>query len=106
MAEPGWTPTQDERLQQLEQMRKRRGLSQEEANELGRLYAEREGEEYGNAETRLHPDIDRTERPWRWSDVNTPAEGLAWYAGTAGVKPSELARGGLGKRPPPHARNR
>ncbi len=106
MAEPSWTLTQNERLGELEQVREQRGLSLDEANELGQLYAERGGDEYGSVETRPHPDLDRTERPWRWADVNTPAEGLAWYAGTAGVKPSELARQVLGKRPPPHARNR
>jgi len=103
---PGWTLSQNDRLEELEQVREQRGLSLEEANELGQLYAEREGKEYGNVETRPHPDLDRTERPWRWADVNTPAEGSAWYAGTAGVKPSELARQVLGKRPPPHGRDR
>jgi len=103
---PEWTTAQQDRLEELERLREQRGLSDDEANELGRLYATRAGEEYENFEGLPHPDFDRIERPWRWADVNTPAEGLAWYAGTAGTKPSELARELVGKRPPPHARGK
>jgi hypothetical protein len=103
---PEWTPAQEGRLAELERLREERGLSDEEANELGRLYAEREGEEYGSVETRPHPDRDRTERPWRWTDVNHPGEGLAWVAGATRTSTNERARQVLGKRPPPHSRNR
>jgi hypothetical protein len=103
---PEWTPTQERRVAELERLREERGLADDEANELGRLYAERADEEYGNVETRSHPDLDRTERPWRWADVNHPGEGLNWVSGAAVTSTNERARQVLGKRPPPHSRNR
>jgi hypothetical protein len=103
---PEWTPAQEQRLAELERLREERGLSDEEANELGRLYAEREDEAYGNVDTRPHPDLDRTERPWRWTDVNHPGEGLAWVAGTLETGTNERAHWVLGKRPPPHSTSR
>jgi hypothetical protein len=101
-----WTVEHQERLQQLEGLREQRGLSDEDASELGRLYADRDGEEYGGVEGRPHPDVDRTERPWRWADVNHPGEGLNWVGGTSETGTNLRARQVLGKRPPPHARNR
>jgi len=47
----------ERRLQELEAKRFRGGLSREEADELGRLMAEREGKAYSNADDRLHPDF-------------------------------------------------
>ena len=44
------------RLQELEQKRDSSGLTDAEANELGRLMAERDGKPYGNATTRPHPE--------------------------------------------------
>ncbi len=105
-AAPEWSKSQGELLAELERLREQRGLSDEEADEMGRLYAEREGEDYGNVEGRPHPDLDRRERPWRWADVNHPGEGLAWVAGTTEIGTNERARWVLGKRPPPHSRNR
>jgi hypothetical protein len=103
---PEWTSDQEERLQELERIREQRGLTDQEAGALGRLYAERSGDEYGGVEGRPHPDLDRKERLWRWSDVNTPAEGDAWYAGTTEVETNYRARQVNGRRPPPHSRNR
>ncbi|HYU58667.1 MAG TPA: hypothetical protein VEO00_11530 [Actinomycetota bacterium] len=40
----------EDRYRQLKQKRDRVGLSHDEANELGRLIAEREGKEYANAD--------------------------------------------------------
>jgi hypothetical protein len=44
------------RLQELERKRDSDGLTDDEANELGRMLAEREGKPYGNAATRPHPE--------------------------------------------------
>jgi hypothetical protein len=48
------------RYQQLIKKRGEAGLSDEEANELGRLLAERAGQEYSNAQGRggLEPELD------------------------------------------------
>ena len=43
-----------DRFQQLLDKRHEAGLSNEEANELGRLMAEREGQQYSNAATSKH----------------------------------------------------
>jgi hypothetical protein len=46
----------EQRLQELEAKRFQGGLSAEEADELGRLMAEKEGRPYSNADERTHPD--------------------------------------------------
>ncbi len=51
-----------QRLEELEKKRFDVGLTHEEANELGRLLAERAGKPYSNAEGRIHPDAPTTAR--------------------------------------------
>lgn len=53
-----------QRLEELKRKRFEDGLSDEEANELGRLMAEEEGKPYGNARMRGGPD----EVPDAWKD--------------------------------------
>jgi hypothetical protein len=53
----------EERFPQLERKRDTEGLSHEEANELGRMMAERDGRPYANAEGVSHPETsDSDER--------------------------------------------
>ena len=62
----------DRRLQELEKKKFDVGLTHEEANELGRLLAEREGKPYENAESRIHPDTptkEREEKPYSEPEV-------------------------------------
>jgi hypothetical protein len=54
--QPGGVDVDDGRLQELERKRDSSGLTDDEANELGRILAEREGKPYGNASTRPHPE--------------------------------------------------
>jgi hypothetical protein len=46
----------DRRFEELERKRFRHGLTREEADELGRMMAEKEGRPYSNADDRAHPD--------------------------------------------------
>jgi hypothetical protein len=46
----------EQRFRELERKRDAEGLSHEEANELGRMMAEKEGRPYANAEGRSHPE--------------------------------------------------
>ncbi len=46
-----------QRIEELEKKKFEVGLTHEEANELGRLLADRAGKPYGNAESRGHPDL-------------------------------------------------
>jgi hypothetical protein len=46
----------EERLHELERKRFQGGLSRDEADELGRLMAEKAGKPYSNADERQHPD--------------------------------------------------
>lgn len=46
----------ERRFEELERKRFEGGLSREEADELGRMMAEREGKPYSNADARDHPD--------------------------------------------------
>lgn len=46
----------EQRFDQLARKRDTEGLTADEANELGRMMAEREGKPYGNAETRAEPE--------------------------------------------------
>ncbi len=60
------------RLEELEKKKFEVGLTHEEANELGRLLAERDGKPYGNAESRIHPDAptkEREEKPYSEPEV-------------------------------------
>lgn len=50
------------RLEELERKKLDVGLTHEEANELGRLMAEKAGKPYSNAESRGHPDVPTKER--------------------------------------------
>jgi hypothetical protein len=50
-----------QRLEELEKKKFEVGLTHEEANELGRLLAERAGRPYGNAESPGHPDLPTAE---------------------------------------------
>ena len=52
----------DSRVQQLRAKRKEQGLTDEEADELGRLYAERAGKPYSNAKHEPDPDTPRDPR--------------------------------------------
>jgi hypothetical protein len=45
-----------DRFAELEQKRFKDGLTDQEANELGRMMAEQMGKPYGNADQREHPD--------------------------------------------------
>ena len=61
-----------QRLEELEKKKFDVGLTHEEANELGRLLAEREGKPYSNAESRIHPDAptrEREEKPYSEPEV-------------------------------------
>ena len=60
------------RLEELEKKKFEVGLTHEEANELGRLLAERDGKPYSNAEFRIHPDAptpEREEKPYSEPEV-------------------------------------
>jgi hypothetical protein len=51
----------ERRFQELEEKRDSEGLSAEEANELGRMIAERQGQTYGNAAGRDEPEAQADE---------------------------------------------
>ena len=51
------------RFEELEKKKTEEGLSDEEANELGRLYAEKEGEPYSNAD--MQPPEEETPEAWK-----------------------------------------
>lgn len=51
----------EQRWQQLIHKRDTSGLTDDEANELGRMMAEREGEPYSNASHRKTPEADLTD---------------------------------------------
>jgi hypothetical protein len=46
----------ERRFRELERKRDAEGLSDEEADELGRMMAEKEGRPYANAEDQAHPE--------------------------------------------------
>ena len=58
------------RLEELERKRDDVGLTDEEANELGRMMAERAGEPYENADTRVHHDAGP--HAWKTTDLGDP----------------------------------
>jgi hypothetical protein len=59
-------PTSDQRLKDLERKRDSEGLTKEEANELGRMYAEIEGKPYSNADSGTDPDaLDEQPEAWK-----------------------------------------
>ncbi len=61
-----------QRLDELEKKKFEVGLTHDEANELGRLLAERAGKPYGNTESRIHPDTptrEREEKPYSEPEV-------------------------------------
>jgi hypothetical protein len=53
-----------DRFRQLEQKRDAEGLTDEEADELGRLIADREGKPYSNADDQPSPDAE----PKAWEE--------------------------------------
>lgn len=61
---------EDQRFQELIRKRDSSGLTDEEANELGRMIAERDGVPYSNASRRDHPEgePDR-EQPYSEAEV-------------------------------------
>lgn len=52
----------ERRFEELEAKKLKGGLTDDEANELGRLWAEKEGKPYGNADSRPHPEAVGAER--------------------------------------------
>lgn len=60
---------EQQRLQELERKRFEGGLSDEEADELGRLIAEREGKPYSNADMRETEDVGAEGEIKAWEDV-------------------------------------
>jgi hypothetical protein len=60
----------ERRLQELEHKRDSSGLTDDEADELGRMIAEREGKPYGNASTRPHPEsIGADDKPYSEAEL-------------------------------------
>jgi hypothetical protein len=60
----------DRRFQELEKKRDSEGLSDEEANELGQMIAERQGQAYGNAADRDEPEAQPDgEQPYSEAEV-------------------------------------
>jgi hypothetical protein len=58
------------RWQELTHKRETEGLTDEEANELGRLMAEREGKPYSSADDIEHPEADLTDvQPYSEAEV-------------------------------------
>jgi hypothetical protein len=55
----------EERFRELDRKRHEEGLSHEEANELGRMLAERENKPYENADG----NIDRDDTPRAWEEA-------------------------------------
>jgi len=47
----------ESRMQELQAKRKTKGLTDEEADELGRLYAEKAGKPYSNSRHEPEPDM-------------------------------------------------
>jgi hypothetical protein len=52
----------EQRFQTLSKKRNETGLSEEEADELGRMFAEREGADYSNAETTTSGEAEDEEK--------------------------------------------
>jgi hypothetical protein len=60
----------DRRFQELVEKRDRSGLTNEEANELGRMIAERDGQHYSNASEQDHPERQTGEdQPYSEAEV-------------------------------------
>ncbi len=59
----------ESRYRQLEEKRDTVGLTKEEADELGRMIAEREGKPYSNAEMRENPEAAEIEDDKPYSEV-------------------------------------
>jgi hypothetical protein len=68
--EQGGSEVDDRRFQELVEKRDTSGLTNEEANELGRLIAEREGQHYSNASDQDHPERQAGEdQPYSEAEV-------------------------------------
>jgi hypothetical protein len=59
----GRFPVDQARFEELEKKKAEEGLSDEEAHELGRMYAEKEGEPYANAD--MKPSEEETPEAWK-----------------------------------------
>jgi hypothetical protein len=60
----------EKRWQELIHKRDTEGLTDQEANELGKMMAEREGKPYGNAAQVEHPEVDLTDvQPYSEDEV-------------------------------------
>lgn len=91
-----------QRFQELERKRDTEGLSDEEANELGRMMAEQRGQPYQNADTRQHPDAGP--HAWKTAEGVESEEGLQEPpAGTS--RPAATEAGGLAAEKPEEGRD-
>jgi hypothetical protein len=78
----------EKRFRELERKRDAEGLSHEEANELGRMMAEKEGRPYANAEDMSHPEATDSE------DLKPATEGqLVEHRRRAAVERGERVEG-------------
>jgi hypothetical protein len=78
----------EQRFRELETKRDTEGLSHEEANELGRMMAEREGRPYANAENLSHPETPDSD------EQKPPTESqLVEHRRRAAVERGELVEG-------------
>jgi hypothetical protein len=60
----------ERRFEELERKKLERGLTQEEADELGRMYAEKMGEPYSSADEQAHPEARSEEgKPFSEAEV-------------------------------------
>ncbi len=59
----------DQRFQELVHKRDTSGLTDQEADELGKMLAEREGLPYGNASRQNHPQGGQEEKPYSEAEV-------------------------------------
>lgn len=85
------TDTQ-KRLQELEAKAAGPGLTAEEANELGKLYANAEGAEYGNAQTSGNAEeladeaanqeiLEKQQASQRWADMDQKRSRISFKEG-------------------------
>ena len=63
---------EEERFEELDEKRSDEGLSHEEAHELGKLIAEKEGKPYGSHDDR--PDQEEQPKAWQESPDDDEAE--------------------------------
>jgi hypothetical protein len=84
------------RLQELEAKAAGSGLTAEEANELGKLYADAEGAQYGNAQTAGNAEelgdeaanqeiLEKQQAKQRWKDMDQKRSRISFKEG--GIEP-------------------